>query len=47
MTDRRLICNLWHIKQTNGLYYYALDYVRAIGAPNVRLKGRLRLFSSS
>lgn len=35
MTDRRLICNLWHIKQTNGLYYYALDYVRAIGAPNV------------
>lgn len=28
-----MICNLWHIKQTNGLYYYALDYVRAIGLP--------------
>ena len=25
-----MICNLWHIKQTNGLYYYALDYLRAI-----------------
>ncbi len=25
-----MLCNLWHIKQTNGLYYYALDYLRAI-----------------
>lgn len=25
-----ILCNLWHIKQTNGLYYYALDYLRAI-----------------
>jgi len=25
-----MICNLWHIKQTNGLYYYALDYLRAV-----------------
>lgn len=30
-----MICNLWHIKQTNGLYYYALDYVRAVGVPSV------------
>lgn len=25
-----MLCNLWHIKQTNGLYYYALDYLQAI-----------------
>lgn len=28
-----ILCNLWHIRQTNGLYYYSLDYLRAIGAP--------------
>jgi hypothetical protein len=25
-----MLCNLWHIKQTNGLYYYSLDYLRAV-----------------
>lgn len=25
-----MLCNLWHIKQTNGLFYYALDYLRAL-----------------
>lgn len=35
MKGRPLICNLWHIKQTNGLFYYALDYVRAIEPPTV------------
>lgn len=30
-----LICNLWHIKQTNGLFYYALDYIRTSGVSAV------------
>jgi hypothetical protein len=28
-----MMCNLWHIKQTNGLFYYALEYVRSIEQP--------------
>lgn len=32
-----MLCNLWHIKQTNGLFYYALDYVRAVDGPTLVL----------
>lgn len=26
-----VIVNFWHLKNTNGMYWYALDYVRALG----------------
>ncbi len=35
MTSATPICNLWHIKRTNGLFYYALDYLRAQTRPAV------------
>jgi len=27
----RLVVNLWHLKNTNGMYWYAMDYVRGLG----------------
>lgn len=27
----RLVVNLWHLKNTNGMYWYAMDYVRSLG----------------
>lgn len=41
-----MLCNLWHIKQTNGLYYYALDYLRAI-EPRVPLLVRSALLEAT
>lgn len=26
----RLVVNLWHLKNTNGMYWYAMDYVRGL-----------------
>lgn len=30
-----LIFNLWHIKRTNGLYFYAIDYIKDISSAGV------------
>src|SRR5690606_20806105 len=38
--DHALVINLWHLKATNGMFYYACDYVRAIRAPAVVLLNR-------
>ena len=28
-----MICNLWHVKRTNGLFYYAICYIEAVKRP--------------
>src|SRR5689334_8052505 len=31
--DRPLVLNLWHLKNTNGMFYYAVDYARSLQRP--------------
>ncbi|NAQ42645.1 glycosyltransferase family 1 protein, partial [Escherichia coli] len=33
----KIVINLWHIKNTNGLFYYALDYIDHIAAEKIIL----------
>lgn len=35
-----LLVNLWHLKSKNGMFYYALDYARSLGAPVLLLTNR-------
>lgn len=43
-----LVINLWHLKSTNGMFYYACDYLREIQAPAlILLNSRLQGFEAS
>ena len=41
-----MFCNLWHIKQTNGLFYYALDYISEVN-PRMLVLVRPALFNAT